>query len=202
MVKYSTIIFTVLLFACGGNGKKINADTATLTEDTHIKTIEAEKIIATGEGFIIEKTDRDGIILFGAKFTCKMAEVYGKARVTFPSINAQISNHGGVIAGPLTVVYLNTIAKGEEVTVIAGVPVKNAFKNTETGEFLEIPSKKYYKMACTAGMGETADWHDKMIHILSDNKLEFSLPILEVFTESRNGNMEMISKASLLYPIK
>lgn len=202
MIKYLTPIFTLFLFSCTSSGTKTTKDSTRINTDTIAKTSETQRIIANGEGYIVEKTIREGIILYGAKFTCAMEDVYEKAKAVFPTINAQISNHGGVISGPLTVVYLAEFTPGKMVTAMAGVPVKKIFSQSETGEFLKIPTRQYFKMACTAGMGETANWHTKMTEILKEKQLTFTTPILEIFTESRNGNMEMISKASLLYPLK
>lgn len=199
----SAIGIVFLLVSCGNSGLSEKKDSA-LQASTKTKPAEkpvADKIIASNEKAVITEIQRPHLLLFGKNLKTSSQNLIKDIKAELPLLLAQLNNHGGIMTGPLTYIYLK-LPQQNNIELFVGMPIKNEFKGAEMGEFMELGQSAYYKMQCDCEPGETLATHAEMQAMLKKANKEFSLPILEIFNESRNDVMAPVSKATILYPVK
>lgn len=158
--------------------------------------------ISTDSGSLIQEVNKPAMLLFGQNIEAEYGQLYATLQLVSPALIRQISNTGTVMTGPLVFYYNQVPTQGENISMFIGIPVKNKFKNEGETQFINLPAASYYRMDCNAEAGRTWEYHVKMQNILKHKKLSFDAPVLELISESRNNEMTVISKASLLYKKK
>jgi hypothetical protein len=158
--------------------------------------------VSTDSGALVTTVSRPSMLLFGQTIEVENNQVYATLQLVTPAIIRQISNAGAVMAGPVVFLYEEVPLSGENIKMFVGVPVKNKFKSEGETEFKNIPKAEYYRMDCNAEAGNTWEHHMRMQKLLEHKNLSFKAPVLELISESRNNEMTVVSKASLLYSKK
>jgi len=193
----------VLIFqiSCTGNAAKTSGEDSVAKQKTVVEKTEQPTqtdVVASDENGVIVETRKDAILLFGKNTNVLPSELRQSIAGILVSMNSQMTNASAVAVGPMTLVYEKLPALGKQ-NIFVGQPVKKKFVARDGFDFMEIPASGYYKMICNAEIGNTIPFHEKMQQLLKKSSRTFSAPVLEVFSESRNQEMTVVSKATLLY---
>lgn len=198
MIRILTLLVITTCLAC-------NSETTSDSKEVHSESpvmspkAEGRKAVSADENALISEVTRKPTLLFGQSIEAEPDQIYATLQLVTPAISTQISNAGITITGPITFLYETIPYQNETIKLFIGIPVNRKFKNSGETAFRNINSAVFYKMDCNAEAGATKEYHLKMQRILTDKKLLFETPVLEIMSESRNSDMTVVSKASLLY---
>ncbi|MBS3915127.1 MAG: hypothetical protein KG003_11540 [Bacteroidetes bacterium] len=199
--KISHFCIALVLFGCQSSTQENKKDS---TEAAPVKTeapAETREAVAETENSLITESHRKKTILFGKYVEVSVADFHPVVSETVIHMNLLMSNGKVVAIGPLTFAYPAFPASGKQ-KIFIGQPVAKVFAVEEGFGFIELPETDYYKYQCNAETGNTFTHHQKAREILNEKKLAIKLPVLEIFSETRNNEMTVVSKATLLYPKK
>ena len=201
LIKFLPLTFLFIL-ACSNPNKKGNAaDTAQKTSSVPATDrATANTVIATSpEGFIRE-TQRKPALLFGKTIQCKPGETILAFQKELPLLTKALANGGGVIAGPLMMVYDKAPSQTDTIEFFCGIPVAKTWTSEKAYTFRKISGGTFMEMEGGAEAGNTGKNHETMRNMLQAQHINVGLPALEILSESRNSEMTIVSKVKILYP--
>jgi hypothetical protein len=200
-IKFLPLTFLFIL-ACGNSNKKGNsADTAQKTSSAMATdNAAAAAVIATSpEGFIRE-TERKPALLFGKTIQCQPGETILAFQKELPLLTKALANGGGVIAGPLMMVYDKAPGQTGVTEFFCGIPVAKSWTAEKAYAFRKLSGGTFMEMEGGAEAGNTGKNHESMRKLLQEQHITVGLPALEILSESRNSEMTVVSKVKILYP--
>lgn len=197
-------VFTLItaLVSCTGNSGKQDQkpdSAAVQTPEPSDAYGEEAKPVVSDADFLISEVKKKDMLLFGQEIEVEYNQIYATLQLVTPGVVKQISNAGAVMTGPMVFLYDALPANTESVKMFVGIPVKSKFKNEGETGFRQIKAGTFYRMDCDADAGNTLNDHLKMQKILKEKNLNFSAPVMEIMSESRNDEMTVVSKAGLFY---
>lgn len=189
------------MYSCGNRGSHQAGNIQKSAPDSAgpARAAEEPRPVAADGDYLIREVRRDGMLLFGQWLETDQNQIYAGLQLLLPGVIRQISNSGGIISGPMVMLYEAPPAQTGTVRVFVGIPVKSGFKKEGETEFRNIPAGDYYRMDCNAEAGNTLQQHLKMQRLLREKNMKFQGPVLEIVSESRNDEMTVVSRAALLY---
>jgi hypothetical protein len=193
----------LFLISCSAPGPSQTEKDTAVPKDSSVTNPDAQgaKVVGADDNSLVTEVARNEVLLFGKSVDVMPAQLQQELSQAVIEMNLVMSNAGAVATGPLTLAYTTAPTAGMK-KIFVGQPIKKRFTSAEGFSFLHIPAGTYYKMICNAEPGGTLEYHQKMQNLLGENTHAFGTPVLEIFSESRNNEMTVVSKATLLYPKK
>lgn len=192
----------LLMLSCSQPQKQ--GDTADTTQKKSVQssndTATAPKVIATTADGFVRETERKAVLLFGKTIQCKPGETIREFQKELPLLTKALANGGGVIAGPLMMVYDKEPSASGATEFFCGIPVAKQWITEKGFSFRKISAGTFMEMEGRAEAGNTGKNHETMRKLLQEKNIKYGLPALEILSESRNNEMTVVSQVKILYP--
>lgn len=201
-LRYFPLFAVFVLMSCSGGGTKADKDSASTQAAVKAEAVEQTTPIGSDKEYIADKTSKNATDYLGIYIQCTPEQLADSSKPVLASLLAAATKANAVVTGPLTYIYDAKVEAGKSSRIMVSLPVVMK-KQVISGYVLrKLPQTSYYRYQSTGGFGQSAKQHTQFMQLLDEQKYTWNYPVLEILSETRNAEMTVVAKSTLLYPQK
>lgn len=201
-LRYFQWFAAFILLSCSGGGNKAGTDSASNQQVEKAEKTEQTTPISSDKDYIADKTSKNATDYLGIYIQCTPEQLADSSKPVLASLLAAANKANAVVTGPLTYIYDAKVEAGKSSRIMVSLPVVMKKQVISGYVVRKLPQTLYYRYQSTGGFGQSAEQHTQFMQLLETQKYTWNYPVLEILTETRNAEMTVVAKSTLLYPQK